>query len=180
MVVPTDIDLVTRIKNGDTSAFEPIVGRYRDRIFTLCRYMLYDKEDVQDAAQEVFLKVYRSLERYSPDSSFYTWLYRIAVNVCIDYNKKLRPALLDAEFLDAVPSLDPSPEHLYESKETGRVIEEALNRLPDNLKMAIILKEIDGFSYEEIAEVLNISIGTVKSRISRAREKLRWLLRKIT
>jgi RNA polymerase sigma-70 factor (ECF subfamily) len=139
--------------------------------------MLHDIDDAQDAAQDVFLKLYDGLKAYRPDSSLYTWIYRIAVNTCLDYNKKSRPETLDEEStVDDFPSTQPSPEQLYQSKETGRVIETALRRLPEKLRIIIVLKEIEGLSYEEIAEALQTSVGTVKSRISRAREELKRLL----
>jgi len=167
-------------KGGDHPAFGRLVLRYQDRIYNLCRYMLRDAEEAQDAAQDVFFKAYGSLKDYNPESSFYTWLYRIAVNTCLDYGKKSRPKPFEDECaIDSLACGQPSPERLYQSKETGRLIEAALQKLPKKLRAAIVLKEIEGFSYEEIAGVLGTSVGTVKSRISRAREELRRLLKKV-
>ena len=179
MDFPDDRDLVTRSKGGDHAAFEQLVLKYQDRIFNLCRYMLHDQDDARDAAQDAFLKAYRGLKNYMPDSSFYTWLYRIAANTCLDYRKKSRPEPLGGESAyEELPSREPSPERLYQSKETGRAIEAVLRMLPKKLRAVIVLKEIEGLSYEETAEALQVSVGTVKSRISRAREELRRLLQK--
>jgi RNA polymerase sigma-70 factor, ECF subfamily len=177
MTSSDDIDLIQRCKTGDKGAFEDLLRKYQDRIYNLCRYVLQDKEDARDAAQDVFFKFYGGLKAYRPDSSLYTWLYRVTVNTCLDYNKKSRPDTFEEESaVDDLPSRRPSPEQLYQSKETGRTIETALRRLPEKLRVVIVLKEIEGLSYEEIAEAIQTSIGTVKSRISRAREELKRLL----
>jgi RNA polymerase sigma-70 factor, ECF subfamily len=175
-----DLDLIERLKGGDRKAFEELVHKYQDKIHNLCRYTLRDSQDSQDAAQDVFIKAYKKLADLRPDEPFlYAWLYRIAINTCFDYNKRSHPKPLEDETLaENVASSDPSPEHLYQSKETGRLIQASLARLPEKLRAAIVLKEIEALSYEEIAEVLDTSIGTVKSRISRAREELRRYLRK--
>ncbi|MCL5423014.1 MAG: sigma-70 family RNA polymerase sigma factor [Nitrospirae bacterium] len=177
MNFPDDIELVTRCKGGDQPAFEQLVLKYQNRIYNLCRHMIQDAGDAQDAAQDVFIKAYGNLKGYRPDASLYTWLYRIAINTCLDYSKKSRPEPFDDESaVDILASAQPSPERLYQSKETGRLIEAALQKLPKKLRAAIVLKEIEDLSYEEIADTLDTSIGTVKSRISRAREELRKLL----
>jgi len=142
--------------------------------------MLRDSRDAQDAAQEVFLKAYRGLKGFRPDASLYTWLYRIAVNTCLDYKRKSRrEAFRNASLTEDLPSDAPFPEQLYESAEIHDSIQLALQKLPEKLKIAIVLREMEGLSYEEIAEVLHTPLGTVKSRISRAREQLRHLLNKI-
>ncbi len=180
MTFINESDLIERFKKGDPSAFEAILLRHQDRIYNLCRYMLLDLRDAQDAAQEVFLKAYRGLEGFRPDASLYTWLYRIAVNTCLDYMKKSRREAIKSEPLtEDLPSDEPFPEQLYESAEIHDFIQLALQKLPEKLRAAIVLREIEELSYEEIAEVLRTSLGTVKSRISRAREQLRHLLKKI-
>jgi RNA polymerase sigma-70 factor (ECF subfamily) len=174
-----DIDFITRFKDGDVSGFEELVRKYQDKVYNLCRYMIQDTHDAQDAAQDVFLKAYRNLKAFKTDASLYTWLYRIAVNTCLDYKKKLRPEQVEDESVIAdLASTEPSPEQRYQSKEIGQSIQVALQKLPEQLRAAIVLKEIEDLSYEEIAQVLHTSIGTVKSRISRAREELRRLLQK--
>jgi RNA polymerase sigma-70 factor, ECF subfamily len=179
MAFADDGNLINRFKGGDVSGFEELVRKYQDRIYNLCRYMIQDTHDAQDAAQDVFLKAYRNLNAFKPDSSLYTWLYRIAVNTCLDHKKKSRPEQAEDESaIDDLASAEPSPEQRYQSKEIGQAIRMALQKLPEHLRAAVVLKEIEDLSYEEIAEVLHTSVGTVKSRISRAREELRQLLRK--
>ena len=173
-----DIELIARIQKGDRAAFKEIVLKYQDRIYTLCRYMVRN-DDALDAAQDVFIKAYNRLKDFRPEASLYTWLYRIAVNTCLDYRKKHRAGLFEDDFaIDRLPSAQPSPEQIFESKETGRLLEAALRRLPAKLRAAIVLKEIEGLSYEEISNILGTSLGTTKSRLSRAREELRRLLMK--
>lgn len=179
MAFVDDGKLIERFKCGDVSGFEELVRKYQDKIYNLCRYMIEDAHDAQDAAQDTFLKAYRNLNAFKPDASFYTWLYRIAVNTCLDYKKKARPDQLEDEsLLEGLASTEASPERLYQSKEITQSIQTALGELPEQLRAAIVLKEVEELSYEEIADVLHASMGTVKSRISRAREELRRLLHK--
>jgi len=165
--------------NDDLTAFGELVREYQDRIYNLCRYMLGNPEDAQDAAQDTFLKAFKGLRDLRPESSLYTWLYRIAVNTCLDYKRKASRTPLTTECIPKDrPSDDPSPETNCETREISEAVQSALQKLPKKLRPAIVLREIDGLSYEEIAEVLNTSVGTVKSRISRAREELRRILLK--
>jgi RNA polymerase sigma-70 factor (ECF subfamily) len=174
-----DIDLIKRIEDGSRPAFEELVRKYQDKIYNLCCYTLHDPDTAQDAAQEVFLKAYGRLKDFRGECAFYSWLYRIAVNTCLDEKRKSHEVTDPMETTPAVediPSSGPSAERLYQSKETGRAIQAALQKLPEALRAAIVLKEMEGLSYEEIGDTLAISVGTVKSRISRAREELRRLL----
>lgn len=183
MVKPDDLKLITDFQNGDVSAFEPIVLRYQDRIYNLCLYMLGNRHDAEDAAQDTFLKAYRSLNDFKPKASLYTWLYRIAVNTCIDHKRKpffesiFRRSDTGEEMVIDYPSVSPSPEKDYESKQIQSALQKALGELSPKLRAVIVLKEMEGLSYEEIADTLDISIGTVKSRISRARDELKTLLK---
>ena len=171
--------LIQRFKAGDLSIFEIILKKYQDRIYNLCRYLLGNPQDAEDAAQDVFLKAYRKLRNFKPESSLYTWLYRIAVNTCLDHKRKFRPEpFKDQSLAENVPSSEPSPEQRYQSKEIGQAIQSALDQLPKQSRAVIVLREVEGLSYEEMAEVLNTSVGTVKSRISRTREELRRILQK--
>jgi RNA polymerase sigma-70 factor (ECF subfamily) len=180
MTSTDESDLIGRFKKGDPSAFEELVRKYQDRVYNLCRYMLQDPQDTQQAAQDVFLKAYRGLKDFSPDSSLYTWIYRIAVTTCLDYRRKSRrEAFRSVPLTEDLPSGEPSPHQLYESREITESLQIALQKLPEKLRAVIVLREIEGLSYEEIAGVLHTSVGTVKSRISRAREQLRHLLKKI-
>ena len=170
--------LIQQFKTGDLSIFEIFVKKYQDRIYNLCRYMLGNTQDAEDAAQDVFVKAFRKLKDFRPESSLYTWLYRIGVNTCIDHKSKFRPEPFNDKFLEEdLPSAGPSPEGCYQSKEVGQAIQSALEQLPKHSRAVIVLKEIEGLSYEEIAEVLKTSVGTIKSRLSRTREDLRRVLR---
>lgn len=175
-----DEELVARFAGGDLSAFAEIVRKYQDRIYNLCCYMLADPDAAEDAAQESFLKAYGRLKGFRGESALYSWLYRIAVNTCLDEKRRVHEVTDRTEATPAVddlPASAPAADRLYQSKETGRAIQAALQKLPEGLRAAIVLKEIEGLSYEEIADALSISVGTVKSRISRAREELRHLLK---
>jgi RNA polymerase sigma-70 factor (ECF subfamily) len=171
-------DLTKRCRRIEFSEFEKLLRECQDRIYNLCRYMMRDPQEAQDAAQDAFLKAFKSLGDFRPEASLYTWLYRIAVNTCLDYKKKKRSMPVINELGEDRPSAEPSPDKVYESKEISEAIQWAIQKLPKKLRLAIVLREIDGLSYEEIAEILAISIGTVKSRISRAREELRRILLK--
>jgi RNA polymerase sigma-70 factor, ECF subfamily len=175
-----DLELVKDFVGGHVSAFEELIRRYQDRIYNLCHYMLSDPDLALEAAQDTFLKAYHRLRDFRGESAFYSWLYRIAVNTCLDEKRKSHQPtgfIEPAQMLEEMQSPDPSAERLYQSKEIGRAIRVALRKLPDTLRGAIILKEFEGFSYEEIADTLHISVGTVKSRISRARVELKRLLK---
>ena len=146
--------------------------------------MLGNAHDAEDAAQDVFLKAFQALSKFQPEASLYTWLYRIAANTCIDYKRKpIWESLFGnseegERLVHDRASNEPSPEKLYQSKQINFALQESLGRLSPKLRAIIILKEIEELSYEEIADTLEISIGTVKSRISRAREELQKLLKK--
>ena len=180
---PDDLPLIDRFKGGDQSAFEELVLKYQDRIYNLCRHMLGNTHEAEDAAQDTFLKAYQKLKDFKPEASLYTWLYRIAVNTCLDYKKRpffeslFRKSDEDEEYILEPLSDEPSPEKLYESKQLGLALRKSLGKLSPKLKTVIILKEIEGLSYEEIVDILEISIGTVKSRISRAREELKEMMK---
>jgi RNA polymerase sigma-70 factor (ECF subfamily) len=174
-----DTDLIRLFRESEISAFEELVRKYQDRIYNLCRYMVRDPREAQDAAQDVFLKAYRGLKDFKPESSLYTWLYRIAVNTCLDYKRRSRREARRNESLsEDLPSAEPSPDSLCESKEKTEALQAALAKLHAKLRAAIVLREIEGLPYEEIARVLHISVGTVKSRLSRAREELRRIMLK--
>ncbi|MCL4872864.1 sigma-70 family RNA polymerase sigma factor [bacterium] len=174
--------LIERARAGDNAAFEALVRKYQDRVYNVCRYML-GPADAEDAAQDAFVKAYRNLDRFTPSPSFQAWITRIAVNSCLDYKRKPAHLSLAAtsregeEYTLEPPSDSPGPEAALESKKAGEAVSTALAGLSDKLRAAIVLYEMEGLSYEEISEALGISIGTVKSRISRAREELKSLLR---
>jgi RNA polymerase sigma-70 factor (ECF subfamily) len=178
-------DIIECFKNGDSSVFTDLIRTYQDRIYNLCRYMLENPQDAEDAAQETFIKAYQNLKNYTPNASFYTWLYRIAVNTCLDHIRKFSFHSLffsgDKEaHIDSFPSQAPSPESAYATAQSMVALQSALNKLSTKLRVVIVLNELEGLAYEEIAEILDVSVGTVKSRISRAREELRKNMKKIT
>ena len=176
----TDQELVEKAQQGDKKAFNLLVVRYQNRVAgLLTRYV--SRDDIPDIVQESFIKAYRSLALFRGESAFYTWLYRIAVNTAKNHLTALgrRPPkedilAEDAESYDAGTQLREAdtPENLVLSNELKRVVFETIENLPEELKMAITLREIEGLSYEEIAEVMNCPVGTVRSRIFRAREAI--------
>jgi len=179
-----DSSIIKKHKDGDPIAFEDLVLAYQDKIYNLCRYMLGNAHDAEDAAQDAFLKAYQALPKFRPEASLYTWLYRIATNTCIDYKRKpVFESLFGSSeeggrLIHDRASEDPSPERLYQSKQIDRALQEGLGKLSPKLRAIIILKEIEELSYEEIADTLEISMGTVKSRIARAREELQKIMQK--
>lgn len=176
----TDQELVEKAQQGDKKAFNLLVVRYQNRVAgLLTRYV--SRDDIPDIVQESFIKAYRSLASFRGESAFYTWLYRIAVNTAKNHLTALgrRPPkedilAEDAESYDAGTQLREAdtPENLVLSNELKRVVFETIENLPEELKMAITLREIEGLSYEEIAEVMSCPVGTVRSRIFRARETI--------
>ncbi len=177
----TDQQLVERVKKGDKRAYDLLVIKYQHRILGLIGGYVNDFQEVQDVAQEAFIKAYRALEKFRGDSSFYTWLYRIAVNTAknhlVSKGRRLPESdvdVHDADFLDTASSLrvvDTPERNLYRD-EIEQVIHDVISRLPDELRTAVMLREFDGLSYDEIADVMDCPVGTVRSRIFRAREAI--------
>ena len=174
----TDQQLVQRAQRGDLRAFDLLVLKYQGRIAALVSRYVSDAGEVEDVTQEAFIKAYRALGKFRGDSAFYTWLYRIAANAAKHHlvAKGRRPGadatIEDAEGFDegGMLSESASPEALAMGGELAEVVESALNALPDELKAALMLREFDGLSYDDIADVLGCPVGTVRSRIFRARE----------
>ena len=175
----TDQQLVERVQKGDKRAFDMLVIKYQHKIIGLVSSYVHDFQEVQDVTQEAFIKAFRALGGFRGDSSFYTWLYRIAINTAKNYlvSRGRRPPDTDIDAYDAenhevAPPLrdNESPEsHLYRD-EVEAVIHRAIGALPDELRTALMLREFEGLSYEEIAAVMGCPVGTVRSRIFRARE----------
>ena len=176
----TDQQLVQRAQRGDLRAFDLLVLKYQGRIAALVSRYVSDAGEVEDVTQEAFIKAYRALGKFRGDSAFYTWLYRIAANAAKNHlvAKGRRPGadatIEDAEGFDegGLLSESASPEALAMGGELAEVVESALNALPDDLKAALMLREFDGLSYDDIADVLGCPVGTVRSRIFRAREAI--------
>ena len=180
-VAATDQQLVVRVQKGDTRAFDLLVLKYQHKIFGLISRYVRDADEVQDVAQEAFIKAYRALPNFRGESAFYTWLYRIAINTAKNHlvSRSRRPPgtdveLEDAEYQDNGGSLRDieSPENVLFGAELKAVVERAISALPEDLRTAITLREFDGLSYEDIAQVMDCPVGTVRSRIFRAREAI--------
>ena len=174
-----DAELVRRVQAGDIKAFDLLVQKYQHKVINLVGRYVSDHAECQDIAQDAFVKAFRAIGSFRGDSQFYTWLYRIAANTANNYlasRARKSPGYTidveDAEHFEGESGLKEfsNPENLLLTDEIKRTIFDAIDRLPDDLKSAITLREIDGLSYEEIAEVMDCPIGTVRSRIFRARD----------
>ena len=182
MVTASEADqkLVQRAQRGDLRAFDLLVLKYQGRISALVSRYISDPGEVEDVTQEAFIKAYRALERFRGDSAFYTWLYRIAANAAKNYlvAKGRRPrsdaSIEDAEAFDefGLSSDSGSPEAIAMGNELVSVVDAAMQALPEELRAALTLRELEGLSYDDIAEVLGCPVGTVRSRIFRAREAI--------
>ena len=177
----SDQQLVERVQRGDKNAFNLLVLKYQSKVISLISRYVRNQADVTDVAQEAFIKAYRALPNFRGESAFYTWLYRIAVNTAKNYlvsQGRRTPAndvdAEDAEYYEGSDALKEfaSPERLLLSEEIKKVIFDTLETLPEELRMAISLRELDGMSYEDIAIVMDCPVGTVRSRIFRAREAI--------
>ena len=176
-----DQALVERVQQGDKTAFDALVLKYQHKIIKLISRYVRDPSEVLDVTQETFIKAYRALANFRGDSAFYTWLYRIAINTAKNYlvAQGRRPPDTDIDAEEAAqyegaPSLKEtdSPERLAQKDEVEETIYRAIEELPDDLRTAITLRELEGLSYEEIAQAMACPIGTVRSRIFRAREAI--------
>ncbi|MDE2196611.1 MAG: RNA polymerase sigma factor RpoE [Gammaproteobacteria bacterium] len=177
----SDQVLVERVQRGDKTAFDVLVRKYQQKIIKLVTRYVHDGTEALDVAQEAFIKAYRAIPGFRGDSAFYTWLYRIAINTAKNHlvAEGRRPLdhgvdLQDPEQYDMQARLRDmdTPERLLLTEEIQRTVESAIEQLPEDLRTAIILREIEGLSYEEIAEAMSCPVGTVRSRIFRAREAI--------
>lgn len=182
-----DQQLVERVQRGDKQAFGLLVSKYQRKLMRLLSRLIRDPAEVEDVAQETFIKAYRALPAFRGDSAFYTWLYRIGVNTAKNYlvaQGRRAPTTTgfnseEAETFDDGDQLRDinTPERLLMSRQIGQTVETAMESLPEELRTAIMLREIEGLSYEEIASIMECPIGTVRSRIFRAREAISEKLR---
>lgn len=175
----TDQQLVERAQKGDNRAFDLLVRKYQHKIIGLISRYVHDHSEVQDVAQEAFIKAYRALGNFRSESAFYTWMYRIAINTAKNHlvSRSRRPPgndmdISDAEIVDQSGRLSDSesPEASIARDQLEAAVYEAIENLPDDLRTAITLRELDGLAYEDIAQVMQCPVGTVRSRIFRARE----------
>ena len=179
-----DIDqqLVERVQRGDKAAFDLLVSKYQRKIFRLLSRLIRDPAEVEDVAQEAFIKAYRALPNFRGESAFYTWLYRIAINTAKNHlvsQGRRAPTSTEADIEEAETFDDGdhlrdlnTPDSMLLTKQVAEAVNRAIEQLPEDLRTAIVLREIEGLSYEEIAESMNCPIGTVRSRIFRAREAI--------
>ncbi len=176
-----ELAVVRRVQRGDVNAFEDLVAAYEKNVYNLALRMTGSPEDAEDMAQEAFIKAYNSLPSFRGDSKFSVWLYRIVSNVCLDFlRKKNRRGTVSLSVEDDdgedvqldLPDTSQSPEELLEKKLTRESVRRGLASLPPDARQILLLREIQGLSYEEIGETLGLEPGTVKSRIFRARKKL--------
>jgi len=177
----TDKELVKRVQKGDKGAFDLLVLKYEHKIVNLVMRYVRDPETALDISQEAFIKAYRALPRFRGDSAFYTWLYRIAVNTAKNHlaAQRRRPTDIELDLQDpdqyglhAKLKETDTPEAVSLSDELQEILERAIQALPDDLRTAIVLRELDGMSYEEIAQTMDCPVGTVRSRIFRARDAI--------
>ena len=178
---PTDHQLVLRVQKGDKRAFDLLVLKYQYKLQAIVGRFIRDTDEVADVTQEAFIKAYKALPKFRGDSQFYTWLYRIAINTAKNYlvSRSRRPVNTDIDVEDAEQFANndklidqASPESSMMTDELAEIIKNSLNALPEDLRTALTLREFEGMSYEDIAAVMGCPVGTVRSRIFRAREFL--------
>lgn len=185
-----DAELVARVQQGDKRAFDLLVLKYQRKIMRLIARMLRDPSEVEDVAQETFVKAYRALPQFRGDSAFYTWLYRIAINTARNWQAASgrRPNTVanvidteDGETFNQIDNLTDisTPESLMAGRQIIDTVNRAIDSLPEELRTAIVLREIEGMSYDDIAQAMDCPIGTVRSRIFRAREAIAAQLRPV-
>jgi RNA polymerase sigma-70 factor, ECF subfamily len=179
--VEEERELVRMAQRGQEPAFEELVRRHQQRVFALVSGILRRQEDVEDIAQQVFLKVYLSLKKFDQRAAFSTWLYKITVNECWDYlrKKKVRPLVYESDLseeqvsrLDGIVSAERVSLNANERAEVKQLLERMLDKLPEQDRQLLVLKEMEGFSVQELAEILNLNVNTVKVRLFRARGRI--------
>jgi RNA polymerase sigma-70 factor (ECF subfamily) len=183
-----DIALVRRVQKGDKAAFDALVLKYQHKVLKLVQRYVRNPAEAEDIAQEAFIKAYRALPAFRGDSAFHTWLYRIAINTAKNslVASRRRPVSYDLDLQDGTQvqaqarlSDGETPEALALTDEIRRTVNEAIEALPDDLRLAIVLRELEGLSYEDIARTMECPVGTVRSRIFRAREAIDRSLREV-
>lgn len=185
MGLENENSLLTKARQGDVQAFEELTSDYYTKVYNLCYRMLNNSEDASEQTQETFIKAFRYIKDFKGSSSISTWLYRIATNVCLDFlrkNKNKKTVSLEQNIFDDIRIEDrlisstPEPEKVAETNAQKQAIREALSKMSEKNRIIIVLRDFMGLSYDQIAETIKAPVGTVKSRISRARSELRDLL----
>ncbi len=181
-----DAILVREARGGTPEAFGELVRRYQDRVYTLVFGLIQNHDDALDLTQDVFVRAHASLRQFREEAVFYTWIYRIALNACIDFNRRKRrfpePCSLDDRgfvetgFEPTDARVANQPDRALENKELGHLLRRAIERLPEAQRVAVVLHDIEGLQHKEIAALLRVPVGTVKSRIQRGRNELRTML----
>ncbi len=185
----SDLSLVRRVQRGDKGAFDLLVLKYQHKVIKLVMRYVRSPAEAEDIAQEAFIKAYRALPQFRGDSAFYTWLYRISINTAKNAlaSRERSPIAYDLDLQDSESSWDAqsklrdpdTPEGLVLTEEIRQIVNSAIDQLPEDLRMAIVLRELEGLSYEEIAAAMECPVGTVRSRIFRAREAIDRRLREV-
>lgn len=177
---PSDAELIERCLRKDNTAWEQIVARFRRKIFHIAYKFTGKHDEAEDLTQEIFLKVFRSLEKFNRDADFSTWLSSVARNYCIDHyraSKREREVLVeDLVAFDLAPASSGNPHRVLEERDRSSFVRRGLEMLPEKLREAVVLRDLQGLSYQEMADQLRLPEGTVKSRINRGREELARLL----
>lgn len=179
-------ELILLAKDGNMKAYEEIISLYEKKVFSVIYYMVKNENEVEDIAQEVFIKIYKNLKNFKEESSLYTWIYRITINVCLDEIKRRKKVVYldeeieteDGEIRMQLADDSKGPSEIAEDKDLKQRLEACIRKLPEDQRIMIILRDIKGFTYMEIAEMLKMNLGTVKSKISRARAMLKEILDK--
>jgi len=180
--------LINRAKNGDIDSFEKLIGSHQKRVYNIAFKMLGNKEDASEMAQETFIKIFKSIKNFKEESTFSTWIYRITVNVCLDFIRKRKKninvsydntiKLDDSEVHFQAKDNSQRPDMIYENRELKRELDKAIEKLPPDQRIVVILKDIQGFSYIDIANFVKCPEGTVKSRLNRGRLALKEMLKR--
>jgi RNA polymerase sigma-70 factor (ECF subfamily) len=175
---PSDLELVQQVLEGRTEMFEILVRRYQRLVATAALRMGVPRQEIEDVANEVFYKVYRSLRRYEPSHALSTWLYRITVNAALDHRRSRRHDAQSDELPASLADGGPSQADVAGDRERAATLQEALQRLPDHYRTPLVLTHVEGLSLDEVARVLDLPEGTVKSRLFRARAQLKEIIRR--
>lgn len=180
-----EVRLIKKCAKGDIDAFEELIGKYEKKAYNIAFKILKDPDDAMDISQEAFIKVFKSIKKFKFQSSFSTWLYRIVTNTCMDFLRKNKVMVYsldnpiqsdNGEIHREIEDKRNTTEDLFEKKMTKELVHKSIDKLDDIHKIVIILRDIEGFSYQEISEILDCTMGTVKSRINRARSTLKDII----